>query len=375
MSLNKNTICSFCVMDSSVPDIIFDKNQQCQYCKAHLKRIILEKDNYSDYLNTLIEKIKKNKNENKYDCVIGVSGGVDSTYVAYYIKKILKLNPLAVHLDNGWNSELAVQNIKNCLDILEIDLVTHVIDWNEFKHIQKALLKSSINNLEIATDHAINALLIKTASKHKIKYIINGSNTATEGIMPTSWMEDNKNKYIIKAIVRKFYPKVKIKSLPTISMTEYFYYFLIKKIKFIPILNFIDFDKSKAISILEKEVGYKPYRYKHYESIITRFFQGYILPEKFNIDKRKAHFSSLIISKQMTREEAINKLKMDNTYGDTNIMNRDMIFFLKKLEMNNEDFKKIMADKPKSASLYSPFSIKLFKFLERFHHTIRRLTR
>ena len=159
-------------MDSSVPDIIFDKNQQCQYCKAHLKRIILEKDNYSDYLNTLIEKIKKNKNENKYDCIIGVSGGVDSTYVAYYIKKILKLNPLAVHLDNGWNSELAVQNIKNCLDVLEIDLVTHVIDWNEFKHIQKALLKSSINNLEIATDHAINALLIKTASKHKIKYII-----------------------------------------------------------------------------------------------------------------------------------------------------------------------------------------------------------
>ena len=375
MSLNKNSLCSFCVMDSSVPDIIFDKNQQCQYCKAHLKRIIFEKDNYSDYLNTLIEKIKNNKNDNSYDCIIGVSGGVDSTYVAYYIKKILKLNPLAVHLDNGWNSELAVQNIKSCLDILEIDLVTHVIDWNEFKLIQKSLLKSSINNLEIATDHAINALLIKTASKHKIKYIINGSNTSTEGIMPTSWMEDNKNQYIIKSIFRRFYPKLKIKSLPTISLIEYFYYFIIKKIKFIPILNFIEFDKNKAIKVLEKEIGYKPYRYKHFESIITRFFQGYILPRKFNIDKRKAHFSSLIISKQMKREEALKKLNEDNAYGDINIMKRDKIFFLKKLEMDEKEFEEIINDKPKSASIYSPMSISLFKFLENFHHIIRWITR
>ena len=226
MTIEEKSICSFCVMDISVPDIIFDENHQCQYCKNHLQRVIFEKNSYPNYLENLTKKIKSSSKVKKYDCIIGVSGGVDSTYVAYYIKRILKLNPLAVHLDNGWNSELAVKNIKNCLDILEIDLVTHVIDWNEFKLIQKSLLKSSINNLEIATDHAINALLIKTASKHKIRFIINGSNTSTEGIMPTSWMEDNKNKYIIKSIFRKFYPKIKIRSLPTISLIEYFYYLI-----------------------------------------------------------------------------------------------------------------------------------------------------
>jgi N-acetyl sugar amidotransferase len=374
MNTQNNTVCSFCVMDTSVPDIIFDKNKQCQFCKNHKKRIIFEQENYPNYLEKLTKNIKEKSTKDKYDCIIGVSGGVDSTYVAYYIKKVLKLNPLAVHLDNGWNSELAVKNIENCLNVLEIDLITHVIDWNEFKKIQKALLKSSINNLEIVTDHAINALLIKTAAKYKIKHIINGSNTSTEGIMPSSWMEANQNKQLIKSIYKKFYPNHRIKSVPTISFLEFFYYLLVKKIKFVPILNFIEYNKENVIEILKKEIDYKPYRYKHYESIITRFFQGYILPEKFSIDKRKAHFSSLIVSGQMSRDEALEKLK-EHPYGDTQVMERDKLFFLKKLELDKIQFKKIMENQPSSASLYAPYSIKFLNFIGRFNQLLRKLTR
>jgi len=374
MDTENNIVCSFCVMDTSVPDIIFDKNNQCQFCKNQIERIAFEKQNYPNYLEKLSHKINKNSKKEKYDCIIGVSGGVDSTYVAFYVKKVLNLNPLAIHLDNGWNSELSVYNIQNCLDILEIDLITHVIDWNEFKLIQKALLKSSIKNLEIVSDHAINALLIKTAAKYKIKYIINGSNTSTEGIMPSSWMESNTNKQLIKSIYKKFYPNNKIKSLPTLSLLEFFYYFFIKRIKFVPILNFIDYNKKDVLEILKKEVNYKPYKYKHYESIITRFFQGYILPNKFNIDKRKAHFSSLIVSGQMTRNEALENLKK-HPYGDVQLLERDKTFFLKKLNLNDKDFEQIMNTKPQSASKYSYFSIKIFNFIYQFNGLIRKLTR
>lgn len=371
---NNNIVCSFCVMDSTVPDIVFDDMGICQYCKNQKRRIIFEKENYPNYLEKLIKDIKKKSKNQQYDCIIGVSGGVDSTYVAYYLKKILNLNPLAVHLDNGWNSELSVKNIKNCLDVLEIDLITHVIDWNEFKLIQKSLLKSSIKNLEIATDHAINALLIKTASKFKIKYIINGSNTSTEGIMPVSWMESNTNKQLIVSIFNKFYPNKRIKSLPTISLLEFFYYFIIKKIKFVPILNFIDFDKDKAIKVLSKNIGYKPYKYKHYESIITRFFQGYILPNKFNIDKRKAHFSSLIVSNQMSRDQALVSLN-SHPYGDENLLKIDKEFFMKKLELKEDEFNEIMNAEPQSALKYSYSSIKMLDFIYKFQSTIRKLTR
>ena len=139
-----NKVCSYCIMDTTVPDIFFDDKNQCQYCKNHIERIKNEGKISSDYLNNTVNKIKEKSNKNAYDCIIGVSGGVDSTFVAYYLKRVLNLNPLAVHLDNGWNSELAVENIRKCLDELDIDLVTHVINWKEFKSVQKALIKSSI---------------------------------------------------------------------------------------------------------------------------------------------------------------------------------------------------------------------------------------
>ena len=337
-------ICNFCIMDDSVPDIEFNEKGECNFCTNHRTRIANEKDQYSqNQLDKLCARIKKNKKKN-YDCIIGVSGGVDSTYTAYIVKKILKLNPLAIHFDNGWNSELAVDNIKNCLEKLDIDLYTYVVDWNEFKNIQKSLIYSSIKNIEIATDHAIQSLLFKTASREKIKFILHGGNNATEGIMPSSWMENNHDKKLIASIAKKF-TNQKLKSLPTMNLFEFFYYLILKRIKYIPILNFFDYEKDDVLKILENELGYRPYKFKHYESVITRFFQGYILPNKFNIDKRKAHFSNLILSKQLTREEGLNLLK-EPIYNE-NDLNTDLDFFIKKLDLTEQEFERIMNEQLK----------------------------
>ena len=251
-----------------------------------------------------MKQIKSSKKNNKYDCVIGVSGGVDSSYVAYILKKEFKLNPLAIHLDNGWNSELAVRNIENLLSKLEIDLYTHVIDWEEFRDLQISFLKSSVANSEIPTDHAIVALLYKIAEKENIKFILHGGNLATESIMPEAWMHDAKDLKFLNSIHKTFSSK-SLKSYPKMSYLKLFWKIFIKRIKYIGILNYIAYDKNQAMEILEKNLGWKKYEEKHFESIYTKFFQGYLLPKKFGIDKRKAHYSSLIINGQMKRNEAI----------------------------------------------------------------------
>lgn len=335
-------ICKRCVMDSTVPKIIFNKNGICNYCEEALLRIkneTFEGTQRDKNLTKLLNKIKSFKKNNKYDCVIGVSGGVDSSYVAYIIKKEFKLNPLAVHLDNGWNSELAIKNIENLLTKLQIDLYTHVIDWEEFRELQMSFLKSSIANSEIPTDHAITALLYKIAEKEKIKYILHGGNLATESIMPESWMHDAKDLKFLNSIHKKFSSK-SLKSYPMMSYLKLFWKIFIKRIKYVGILNYISYDKDKAIEILEKNLGWKKYEEKHFESIYTKFFQGYLLPKKFGIDKRKAHYSSLIINGQMTRTEALEKLKMP-TYNSKTLDN-DIEYVCQKFEISLEEFNKII---------------------------------
>ncbi len=368
-----NQICTYCVMDTTVPDIVFDKNGQCNLCLEHIHRINSEKSQYdAASLKNLKKRIKNSsKSSKKYDCIIGVSGGVDSTYVAYIVKKVLNLNPLAVHFDNGWNSELAVENIKNCLDTLNIDLYTHVVDWNEFKDIQKSLVLSSVKNIEMATDHAIVALLIKVAAKNNVKFILHGGNNATEGIMPFSWMETNNDKKLISSIAKKFSNR-KLKTMPSMSLVEYFYYLIIKKIKYVPILNYFDYHKKDVFDLLKEELGYRPYASKHDESLITKFFQQYILPEKYNIDKRKAHYSNLIISNQMDRSEAISLLS-NKPYDEVSFLN-DKDFFLKKLDFTDKEFEDIMKEKPKDASDY-PSNIKYLNLVWRFIDRIRIFTR
>jgi len=271
----------------------------------------------------------------------------------YTIKKI-GLRPLAVHLDNGWNSELSVRNIEHVVKNLNIDLYTYVLDWEEFKDLHLSFLKSSIANAEIPTDHAIVAILYHTAAKNGIQYIISGGNIVTEAIMPASWMYDARDWRLIKSIHRKF-GNIKLTSFPSLNLFKWMNYTFVKNIKYFPILNYIKYVKKDAIKQLEKELGWKPYGHKHYESIYTRFFQGYILPRKFKIDKRKAHLSTLICSGQMTREEALEEMKRD-IYAP-NEMEEDRKYVIKKFGITEEEFEEIMSKPIKSFRDYANNSL------------------
>jgi len=363
MEDKKYQVCSRCVMDTTIKVINFDENGICNYCKDYDYRVATElyrEPERSSRLNLLIDKIKKKGKKKDYDCIIGVSGGVDSSYVAYLVKKF-GLRPLAIHLDNGWNSELAVQNIERLLKKLNIDLYTHVIDWEEFKDLQKAFIKSSIVNLEIPTDHAIDSLLFKMADKYGLKYILNGSNLVTEGLYSNSGGSSLDNR-LLKDIYKKFGTKKKLKTYPSISIWNLAYKIIVKKIKYIPILNYIDYDKEKAIKLLENKFGWRRYGGKHYESIFTRFYQGYILPNKYNYDKRKMHLSNLIMSKQISRREALNELNKD-PYPNQELLKEDINFFLKKFNFTKSEFQIIMNIKPRETSKFKSYE-GLFKKLK-----------
>lgn len=330
-------------MDTTDHDIQFTENGICNHCKTFEKRkleitIPYEKGG-KEKINHLVKKIKKAGNGKKYDCLIGVSGGVDSSFIAYIVKK-LGLRPLAVHLDNGWNSELAVNNIEKLLKKLDIDLYTHVINWEEFKNIQLAFLRSSTPDAEQPTDHAILAILYRVAVKQRIKYIIMGGNHNSEGILPNSWSYGTADWKYISGIIKKF-GKGKIKTWPHFNFLDYIFFVYIKKIKPIRILDYLSYNRENAMQIIEDKLSWKYYGGKHYESIYTRFFQSYILPKKFNIDKRKAHYSSLICSGQITKEEALKKIKKDTYSKDK--LKEDKIYVIKKLGLTENEFEKIMS--------------------------------
>lgn len=363
-------ICTRCVMDETVPDIFFDKNGVCNLCTAAIKKIndeVFTGDIGRQKLENLADQIKASTNK-KYNCIIGVSGGVDSSYVAYLVKD-LGLNPLAVHLDNGWNTDTSVKNIKKILDKLEIDLYTHVIDWEEFRELQLSFLKSSIANAEIPTDQAITAILYKLASKFGVKYIINGGNVNSESIMPESWMEDNLDTRLIKSIHKKF-SKKPLKTYPMMGYLKLAYYILIKKIKYVGILNFVDFDKEAAIKFLENEFDWTPYKEKHFESIFTRWFQSFYLLKKFNIDKRKAHFSSLIVSGFMKRDSALIELERD--YLDEETMHQDEEFIKEKFQLSHNEYGSIIGSDRQSVDNFSSYQpiLKKFKGFREFFKSI-----
>lgn len=336
-------ICSKCIMDTSDIDIYFDKDGVCNHCYLFdetMKKIKKDIPNKKDVLEQLIQKIKKEGKNKEYDCIAGVSGGVDSSYVIYKLKK-LGLRTLVVHMDNGWDSELAVKNIENIVSKLDYDLYTNVLDWEEFKSLQVAYLKASVLDLEALSDHAIYATLYQQASKRNIKYIISGTNFATEAILPRSWNYNHKLTDVrnIKGIYKVLLSK-KIHSFPTISFFRYLFLTYIKKIKNISLLNYLDYDKEKAKSIIINELGWKDYGGKHHESIITRFYQGYILPEKFKIDKRRAHLSNLIVAGQLSREQALEEIKKP-TYDPLTIQ-QDLEYVPKKLGLTKKEFEDIM---------------------------------
>ncbi len=358
--MNNVKVCSRCVMDSTATEIVFDENGVCNFCHHYDTNLVNEVFSNKDgeeKIDKLIAQIKERGKNRQYDCLIGISGGVDSSYVAYLVKKKYGLRVFAVHLDNGWNSELAVANIEHILKRLDIDLYTYVLDWKEFRDIQISFLKSGISNIEIPTDHAIWALLIKTAAKMKIPYIIAGNNVVTESIMPESWLYSSKDSKLIKAIHNKF-GKVKMKTYPRLTTFDYVKYLLLRGIRWVPILNYIPYVKSDAKKILIDELSWRDYGGKHYESIFTRFFHAYYLPNKFEYDLRKTYLAALICSGQITREEALEELK--NPPAKEEMLVNDKEYVMKKLGLSIEEFESIMNSPKKTFDDY-PNSDKLWK--------------
>ena len=363
-------ICTKSVMDTIAdPDISFDEDGVCNYYydyQAKVPQRLFHDD--PAQIERIVEEIRKKGRGKDYDCLIGISGGVDSTYVAYLVKSF-GLRPLAMHFDNGWNSELAIKNIENTLRKLNIDLFTHVIDWEEFKSLQLAFLHASTPDGEIPTDHAIFALLFGIANKHNIKYIINGNNFSTEFVMPQTWSYGHIDWKYIRYINSRFGTR-SLPTYPNITLSKYLYYFSIKRIRILSILNYLPYDKMAAMDLLKKELDWKYYGGKHYESIYTRFYQGFILPRKFGIDKRKAHLSTLIFSGQITREQALEELAKP-VYPE-GMLEEDKTFVLKKLDLSQEAFDSIMKaptktyrDYPNQSAMLGLLKSQLNKLRER----------
>jgi N-acetyl sugar amidotransferase len=333
-------VCSRCIMDTTDPEIEFDENGYCNHCRHLLyqRSIMGDPEFKKNKLAATVQEIKENGKDKQYDCIVGVSGGTDSTYVAY-LAKDLGLRPLAVHLDNGWDAELAVSNIEKTLKTLGIDLFTYVLDWEEFKDLQISFLKASVSDAELPSDHAIRAVQYQAAAQHGVKYIINGRNLNTEGILPWSWTYSVMDWKYIKAVHKK-YGNVKLKTFPHYNLVQLANYVMHKRIKLVNILNYFDYSKKEAIDILQTKLDWRDYGGKHYESIYTRFFQAYILPKKFNIDKRMAHLSVLVCTGEISREEAFAEMKKPTCEED--MMESDREYVIKKFNMTDKDFEEIM---------------------------------
>ena len=361
-------ICTKTIMDTSDTEITFDKDGICNHVRLYeeaVKHLLVQPSERAQKLDELVTEIKSRGAASEYDCIIGLSGGVDSSYVAYLVKK-LGLRPLAVHLDNGWNSELAVKNIEQIVKKLDIDLYTYVINWQEFKELQLAFLKASVVDIEMLTDNAIAVIINKLAKRFKIKYYLVGTNITSEGIMPRTWLYNIKYDTLnIKAIYKQFGRGKKISSFPMFKFLPYLIYRYISgsrrfsqldflaRVKSVSLLNYFDYDKDIAADFLIKEIGYTKYVGKHYESNFTKFYQAYILPRKFNIDKRRAFYSCLILSGQMTREDALEKIKLP-LYNEREL-EEDIEYVCKKFEISRREFEAIMNSEPKSHYDYLSF--------------------
>ncbi|MDI2099410.1 N-acetyl sugar amidotransferase [Ruicaihuangia caeni] len=338
-------MCTRTVMDTTDPDITFDSEGVSSHALRYDREFAAivdaaTKGERLGELQKIVAEIKKAGEGKPYDCIVGVSGGVDSTYLILQAVK-LGLRPLAVHFDSGWNSELAVGNIKNIVDRLGLDLYTDVVDWREMRDLQLSFFKASVPNCDIPTDHAFSRVAFQQAEKYGIKYILGGSNLASESVLPQAWGYNASDARHLKAIQRKF-GSVKLKTYPTLGLFKrHIWYEAIRGIKTVKMLNYLPYNYVEAKAQITEELGWRDYGGKHYESVFTRYFQGYYLPMKFGFDKRLAHYSSLILSGQMTREEALELLKQPN-YPEA-LRKQDHEFIAKKLGVSTSELEEIYA--------------------------------
>lgn len=352
-------ICTRCILDTTVGDIWFDDKGECKYCKINDE---MEKDHplgpeSSLKLKAIIEQIKKDGKGLQYDCIAGTSGGRDSTYTL--LKAVeLGLRPLAVHFDNGWNTEISVKNIKKTCEKLNIPLYTVVADWEEFKDLQVSFLKASTPDSDIPTDYAIYSVLFDVAAKEGVKYILNGHSFRTEGTSPISWTYMD-GRYL-KAVHRRFGKIKKIKSFPVLTLPRLLYYAFVKRIKDVRVLEYMDYNKKEVDKVLTEKLDWEYYGGHHHENVYTKFFQSYYLPKKFNIDKRKTELSALVRSGQISREEALREINSSHYQYDPSVVE----YAINKLGLTKEEFDKIMNSPNKTHDDYPNYLplIKAMKF-------------
>lgn len=352
-------VCTRCVMDTTDPEIDFDAHGVCSHCR-HFDQVIKPEwpspEQGKVLLERMVETLKAHGRGKTYDCIIGLSGGVDSSYCALKVAE-WGLRPLVVHVDAGWNSELAVMNIEQICRRLGFDLVTHVVDWEEMRDMQVAFLRSNLANQDTPQDHAFFAALYGYAEKAGVKHVINGSNFATESILPRAWGYDAMDAILLKAIHRRFGTRARGK-FPVMSFFDlYVKYPYLLKMEVLRPLNMLPYNKSDAIQTLERDLGWRYYGGKHFESRWSRFFQAYYLPYKFGYDKRKAHLSSLVVDGQMSRAAAVEALAQP--LYDERLLVEDKAFIAKKLKFSAAEFDELLHQPARHYSEYPNHQRKL----------------
>ena len=335
--------CTRCILDTTVGDIWFDGKGVCKYCHIHDEQ---EKSHpvgksMDDFLAKKIQEISLAGKGKKYDCIAGVSGGRDSTYTLLKARE-LGLRPLAVHFDNGWNTNTSVKNIRKACEKLDVELYTVVADWQEFRSLQRAFLKAGTPDADIPTDYAIYSVLYHTAHREGIRYILNGHSFRTEGTSPISWTY--MDPLYVKDVLKKFGKGTTMNSFPHMSLLDLQYYIWVKGIREFRILEYMDYNKQKVDKELSEKLDWEYYGGHHHENHYTKFFQSYYLPTRFGIDKRKTELSALIRSGQISREKAMAEIQEHAYTCDQETIQ----YALNKLGFSSQEWQEIMHQKIRS---------------------------
>jgi N-acetyl sugar amidotransferase len=362
-------------MDTTAAGISFGPDGTCNYCTGFLATLrTYQKPSPAEqeaHLAEFVAKVKRDGVGKEYDCIVGLSGGADSAYTLYTARK-LGLRSLAVHMDNGWDSELAANNIANLVRHLGVDLHTHVIDWEEYRTLMQAFFDADVIDVELLYDNAMAAVNNQQAARYGIRWILAGTNTATEGMpMPANWNWFKFDKKNIASIARRF-AGVSLDTFPSIGTFDFARFRLINRVGWVSFLDYLNYEKSSCVQTLVSELGYRPYPYKHYESVFTRFYQGYILPTKFNVDKRKLHLSTLICSGQLTRADALEDLR-HIPYPSEAEMQADRQYFLKKMGWTADQLEAYLGRPEVSHMRYGSEKALWDRLLWLYSKTIRRI--
>lgn len=339
MKMKDYQICLNCVMDTSDPKNTFDERGLCRHCNNFYQNILpnwhTDERGWNE-IQAIAGRVRKEGSGKDFDCILGISGGLDSSYLTYVAKHKLGLRPLVFHVDAGWNSQIAVNNIERLVDKLNLDLFTEVIDWDEMRDLQLAFFKAGVDHIDTPQDHAFFATMYKFAAKYRIRHILNGGNYSTECVNnPLDWHYHASDLVQLRDIHRKFGQR-RLSKFPLCNILTYkIYYRYFRGVRVIRPLNYVPYKKKEAIEFLKKEFGWQEYPQKHFESRFTKFYEGYWQPKKFGVDKRRTQFSSLILTGQMSREEALERLAQP-PYDEAEVR-QDFEYVATKLGISTEE--------------------------------------